>query len=232
MNPAKHSTKKRFLFILTSTDRIGPKQRPTGYEFSEVAHPYLAIVAEGGSVNFASPDGGAPPEDGFDPKDMASRIFRDSLGFRSLNASARLEQVELTAYDGIFFPGGLGPMLDLRADAKVKELVAQAHESGLVVGAVCHGPVALMDVTLSDGSNYLAGRRVAAFTSAEEQGHSEQDVPFMLDVAMTEQGALHTSAPPFHQHVVVDDRLVTGQNPASAAGVALAMLQVLGSDTD
>lgn len=226
MNPMR-TPKTRVLFIVTSTDRIGPYGTKTGYEFSEVAHPYLTFAAAGFRVDFASLKGGVPPEDGYDSRDSASAIFRQSSGFTRLNSSAPLVDVDLDPYDAVFFPGGLGPMVDMLNDAYVKRAIAQVYESGRVVGAVCHGPVALLDVPLSDGSMLLEGATVAAFTEAEEKGHSEHDVPFMLDDALRKQGARHTHADPFEVHVVVDGRLVTGQNPASAAGVATAMVRVI-----
>jgi len=221
------SNQPNVLFILTSAARIGPNERPTGYEFSEVAHPHLAFVANGYNVEFASLDGGRPPEDGYDSSDRASEIFRNSAAFEQLGQSQSLADTELENYDAIFFPGGLGPMVDMLHEPLVKRAIASTYESGRVVGAVCHGPVALMNVTMSDGSSFLGGKQVAAFTEAEEQGHSELDVPFMLDAALVDQGALHTHADPFQEHVVVHDRLVTGQNPASAAGVARAMMSVM-----
>jgi putative intracellular protease/amidase len=220
---------RRILFIVTSTNLIGPNRRATGYEFSEIAHPYLVFEQLGLQVDFASPAGGMPPEDGFDPTDPRSVAFRDGAGFQRLNSSLPLGSVDLDRYDAIYFPGGLGPMVDMLDNALVKRAIAQVYERGGIVGAVCHGPVALMNVTMSDGANFLEGRNVAAFTEAEEIGHSEKDVPFMLDAAMTDQGAHHTFAAPFEQHVVVDERLATGQNPASAAGVARAICSLLKS---
>jgi putative intracellular protease/amidase len=216
------------LFVVTSRAEIGPRRRPTGCEFSEVAHPYLAFVDAGFAVDFASPSGGRPPEDGYDATDAASAIFRHGPGFADLNASARPAEVAGHRYAAIFFPGGLGPMVDVHADPVVQRLVAGAAEAGKVVGAVCHGPVALLGVDLSEGRSFLTGRRVTGFTTAEEEGHSKDDVPFMLDEALGAAGALHGAAAPFQPHVVTDGRLVTGQTPASAAGVALAMIALLG----
>ena len=218
---------KRILFLVTSANLIGPNHRVTGYEFSEIAYPYLAFEESGHHVDFASLAGGLPPEDGYDPTDALSATFRNGAGFQRLNKSLPLGSVDLDGYDAIYFPGGLGPMVDMLHEPMVKLAIVDAYESGRIVGAVCHGPVALLNVTMSDGSNFLEGRNVAAFTEAEEIGHSEQDVPFMLDAALTDQGAQHTFAAPFEQHVVVDGQLVTGQNPASAAGVAHAMISLL-----
>lgn len=215
---------KSILFVITSTETIGPSNRPSGYEFSEVAHPYLVFTANGIQVDFASINGGSPPEDGFNIEDPASVIFRESIGFNELNESKKLDQVDLDQYDAIFFPGGLGPMSDMLHDPIVNKAVARFYETDRVVGAVCHGPVALLNVSLSDGTSLLEGKRVAAFTTQEEIGHSEHDVPFMLDSEMTKHGAIHSSADPFEKHVVIDGLLITGQNPASAAGVAQEMV--------
>lgn len=213
----------RVLFVLTSADRVGPRNRDTGYEFSEVAHPFLVLMAEGLTIDFASPKGGLPPEEGFDPSDQASLIFRNSTAFARLNCSQPIAEIDPGDYGALFFPGGLGPMVDLAEDPTVKGLVSSIHDQGGIIGAVCHGPAALLGVSLGDGTSLLADRGVAAFTTAEEVGHSADDVPFLLDVALTQQGARHSQAPPFQPHVVVDRQLVTGQNPASAAGVAAAM---------
>lgn len=219
----QHTT-KRILFVVTSTETIGPKIRPSGYEFSEVAHPYLVFTANDHRVDFASIRGGRPPEDGFNIKDPASVIFRESDGFNALNESKKLDEVDVDLYDAIFFPGGLGPMVDMLHDPVVKKTITHFYETDRVVGAVCHGPVAMLNVQLPDGTFLLEGMRVAAFTTAEEIGHSEHDVPFMLDAEMIKQGAVHTQANPFERHVVVDGLLITGQNPASASGVAQEMV--------
>lgn len=221
------ATENRVLFVLTSADRVGINNRRTGYEFSEVAHPYLTLATEGLSVDFASPAGGMPPEDGFDPNDKASLIFRNSEAFQRLNQSQRISEVDAANYQAVFFPGGLGPMVDLAVNPVAKQIAADTYDRGGVVAAVCHGPAALLGVTLNDGSSLVAGRNVSSFTTSEEVGHSADDVPFFLDAALTKEGAHHSQAPPFQPHVVVDGRLITGQNPASAAGTALALAHIL-----
>lgn len=222
----------KILFIVTSAARIGPHGRSTGYEFSEVAHPYLVFASDGHLVEFASPAGGLPPEDGYDPEDTASRIFRGGHGFRALAESTSLDDVDPRLYDAIFFPGGLGPMVDLAADRRAKEIVASAYDLGRIVGAVCHGPVALLGIKLTDGSELLGGRRVTGFSTAEEEGYSIDDVPFLLEDALGAAGAHYSAADPFAEHVVRDGRLITGQNPASAVGVAQAVLDAIASRAD
>jgi putative intracellular protease/amidase len=93
---------------------------------------------------------------------------------------------------------------------------------------VCHGPAALVGITLSDGTPLVQGKEVSAFTNTEEEAAGLTDaVPFLLQSRLEELGAKHTGAADFEPHVVTDGRLVTGQNPASATGVAQAVLAVL-----
>jgi hypothetical protein len=97
-----------------------------------------------------------------------------------------------------------------------------------VVAAVCHGPAALVGVTLSSGRPLVEGKSLAAFTDAEEAAAGLADVvPFLLQSRLEQLGAKHTGASVFQPHVVVDQRLVTGQNPASATDTARAVVAEL-----
>lgn len=219
---------KRILFIVTSADRIGPNNLETGYYFSEVSHPYLVFTANGHHVDFASIKGGEPPMVAFDESDTSNVIFRDSDGFARLNQSAPLADTDSAKFDAVYFPGGHGPMVDMVDNPVVKQAIARAYEEGGVIGAVCHGPAALLGVTLSDGSSLLEGRKVSSFSrEEEEQTYGVENVPFILDEALKREGVTYLSDPPLEPHVVTDGRLVTGQNPASAVGLAAAMLEAM-----
>ncbi len=221
---------KHILFIVTSTDKTGTANHTAGYEFSEVADPYFEFINKGFTVDFASILGGEPPFVGYDPTQKTSKNFKESNGFKRLGFSHRLSEIDITAYDAIFFPGGLGLMTDMVDNALVKEIIKEVYESNKVVGAVCHGPTALLNVTLSNGSNLLEGKRINSFTAAEEKIDKHKlgsVIPFMLDDELTKQGAIFLSGEPFESYVVTDDKLITGQNPASASAVAQAMIALM-----
>ncbi|MBL4710487.1 MAG: type 1 glutamine amidotransferase domain-containing protein, partial [Flavobacteriales bacterium] len=132
--------------------------------------------------------------------------------------------------DAIFFPGGLGLMTDMVDNPLVKEVIKKVYENEKVIGAVCHGPSALLNVILSDGSNLLKGKKINSFTKAEEEEdkHTLGDViPFMLDEELIKQGALFSYDKPFESYVINDGNIITGQNPASASKVALKMIDLL-----
>ena len=221
---------KHVLFIVTSTNVTGTGKHPAGYEFSEVAEPYKVFVESGFTVDFASPKGGVPPFVGYDEGQEVSREFKEGPGFKRLNFSHKLVDIDPDVYDAIFFPGGLGPMTDLVDGPLLKSIIKKVYESGKVVGAVCHGPVALLNVELSNGKFLVSGKRVNSFTEIEEEedGHKLGDmIPFLLDEALMEQGGIFSCEAPFKVHVVRDGNLVTGQNPASATGVAEEMIRVM-----
>ena len=121
-------------------------------------------------------------------------------------------------------------MWDFKDDSVVKDFVREIYENGGVVGAVCHGPAALVDVKLSNGAYLVDGKRISAFSDAEEEAAGlTAVVPFLLETELVKHGARYTKAGLWQTHVVRDGRLVTGQNPASAAGVGEAMAKLVAS---
>jgi len=220
---------KHVLFVVTNAGKIGPHERPTGFFFPEIAHPFEVLDRAGIAVEFASPQGGQTPHDGFDGSDPAQATFLDSAAFRRLNRSRRLSEVDVLDYDAVFFPGGLGPMVDITGNPEVQALVRRAWDAGKIVAAVCHGPAALLGVTLADGTPLVRGRQVTGFSTAEEDGYARADVPFDLESALRGEGAVYEAAAPWQPHLKVDGRLITGQNPASGTLVGEAIVAALRS---
>ncbi|WP_197680357.1 type 1 glutamine amidotransferase domain-containing protein [Mycolicibacterium rutilum] len=206
---------------------IGPHNRATGFFFPEIAHPFRTLDRAGIAVEFASPLGGTPPEDGFDGTDSEQTDFLDSKAYRRLSRSRKLSEVDVLDYDAVFFPGGLGPMVDITGNPEVQGVVVAAWNAGLIVSAVCHGPSAFLGVTLDDGNPFVKGRRLTSFSTAEEAGYADEDVPFDLETALREEGALYESTDPWQPKAVVDGRLITGQNPQSGGLVGEALVEAL-----
>lgn len=226
---AMSTAAKRVLFVLTSHDRKGDK--PSGFFLSEATHPHAVLTAAGFTVEFVSPRGGAAPldPDGFDLADPVNAAFWSDPTLRAAVEQTRTpREVVADDYAAIFFAGGHGAMWDLPGHAGLQALTARIYAAGGVVGAVCHGPAGLVDVRLSDGRYLVADKDVAAFTNEEERAvHLEEVVPFLLADRLVERGARHHPAPNWQPKVVVSERLVTGQNPASATGVGEAIVRLL-----
>lgn len=218
---------KRILIAMTSHDRKGDTGQPTGAYLPEIAHPYDVFTKAGYDVELASVRGGRVPLDGTDDPDAVSAAFLRDVSAR-LHASLASSAIDPSRYDAIVFAGGHGAMWDLPNDAAFAKAAAAIYERGGVVAAVCHGPAALVNIQLSNGQYLLAGKDVAGFTNEEERAVKlDKVVPFLLEDAMVARGAKFHGAAMWQPQVVASERLVTGQNPASATGVAERVVDVL-----
>ena len=222
-------TMKKILLVLTSQDTLGDTGEATGYNVAEASHPWKVFRDAGYFVDFASIAGGQPPRDEVQEDDPVQVEFtQDETVKASLYNTPRVSVVDPSQYDAVYLVGGHGTMWDFTGDADLQKLIASVYNSGGVVGAVCHGPSGLVDVELGTGVALLSGRKVAAFTNAEEEAVAKQDVvPYLLQDKLEEQGATVKLADNWEENVQVDERLVTGQNPQSAEGVAKEMTKLL-----
>jgi putative intracellular protease/amidase len=220
--------KPKVLIIVSNANAIGPKHKRTGNFLPEVAHPYAEFNRAGYQIDFASLTGDTPYLDALnladDPDNLA---FLTGNGWAAMQKAVKLSDVDVSAYDAIFIPGGLAPMVDMPENALLKKVIAETYERNAVVGAVCHGPVSLLNVKLSDGSYLVNGRNITSFTTEEEDNYARKDVPFDLQTALTEQGAIFHTGAPWSANSIADGNLVTGQNPASAKGVGEKMVTIL-----
>ncbi len=212
------------LIVVTSHGKMGDTGKQTGYYLPEVAHPYAALIEKGIQVDVASPQGGKAPVDpkSIDLKDPINKAMWETKATRAkLDNTLKLSELDPAQYGAIIFAGGHGTMWDFADDKDIQRLSRQIYEkNGGVVAAVCHGPAALVNVTLSNGQPLVKGKNVAAFSNDEEAAAGLTKVmPFLLETALIEKGANYSKAALWAKHVMVDGHLVTGQNPASAKGV-------------
>lgn len=219
---------KKILIIVSNANVIGPNNRRTGTFLSEVAHPYFEFAKKNYQVDFVSLTGDTPYLDALNlADDPANLAFLTGKGWADMQKAGKLADVNVANYDAIFIPGGLAPMVDMPDSILIKKVVVETYERDAVVGAVCHGPVSLLNAKLSDGTYIVKGKNIASFTDEEEKNYASADVPFLLQTALTGQGAIYHTTPPWTANSVADGNLVTGQNPASAKGVAEKMIELL-----
>lgn len=217
------------LIVLTSHGTKGNTGDPTGYYLGEVTHPLAVFEAAGIPVEFASVQGGEPPVDGLDLDDATNARYWNDPAFRAaIRATPKVADIDPSRYGAVLYAGGHGTVWDFPENPDVQRIGRAIWQAGGVVGAVCHGPTALVNLTLDDGTYLVAGKRVAAFTDEEERAVGlEHVVPFLLASTLQQRGAIHVPAANWQAQVVTDGRLVTGQNPASAHGVGEAMVAAL-----
>lgn len=223
----------KILMVLTSHDRLGETGQKTGFWLEEFAAPYYVFKDAGAEVVLASPRGGQPP---LDPKSDAAdaqtpatlRFNNDTAAIAELAQTRPLADVLDEDVDAVFYPGGHGPLWDLSEDADSIRLIETRFAAGKPVAAVCHGPAVLRHAQGTLSQPLVKDKRVTGFTNAEEAAVELTDiVPFLLEDELKAKGANFEAAPPFQPHVVVDGRLITGQNPASSEPAARALLELL-----
>lgn len=216
------------LIVLTSHTALGNTGKATGFYFDEMAAPYWALIDAGHDVSIASIAGGAGEHDPGSVNTDASkrpkavtRFLESSEAMAKLSNTPAIATVDASRYDAIFLPGGHGTMYDFPQNEALAAAASAIWQANGVVGAVCHGPAGLIGATRADGKPIVDGLRVNAFTDAEEAAVNLTDeMPFLLETRLRQQGALFEKVDNFQPHAVRDGRLITGQNPASAPLVA------------
>jgi len=219
------------LIVVTSHDQMGKTNEPTGFWLSELTHPYFVIKDAGYDLVIASIKGGNAPIDprSVDTTDQINqRFLNDPRLMKLVSNSRKLSNVNSTSFSAVLFSGGHGAMWDFPGNADVNDVSKTIYESGGVVGAVCHGPAALSDIMLSNGEYLINGKQFAAFTNEEEtMVELDKVVPFMLADRLIKRGGKIVSAKPWQSNAVIDNRVVTGQNPQSAHRVGELIVEAL-----
>lgn len=221
------------LMVLTSHERLGDTGKKTGFWLEEFAAPYYVLKDAGARIILASPKGGQPP---IDPKSEdpaaqteATHRFRQDKELQAkLADTVLLSSLSHEEFDAVFYPGGHGPLWDLSEDRDSITLIESMYAAGKPVAAVCHAPGVFRHTRLHNGCPLVEGKRVTGFANTEEQAVELTDiVPFLVEDALKGAGGIYSRGPDWQPYVLVDHHLITGQNPASSAPAAQALLKLL-----
>lgn len=217
----------KILFILTSHDRL-LNGEPTGLWLEEHAVPFLAFTRAGHEVVVTSVAGGRVPVDPMSsPSPAQELIWHDAIA--ALADTPAFDTLDASGFDAVYLPGGHGTVFDLPYHRKLHELLFAFDATDRVIAAVCHAPAVFAGMRWADGTPFIYGRHVAAFTDSEERAvNGTAKVPFLLETRLNDLGAIHLAADDWSSNAVRDGRLVTGQNPQSSAAVAAQVLALLG----
>lgn len=221
------------LMVLTSHDQMGDTGHKTGFWLEEFTAPYYVFRDAGAHITLATPKGGQPPVDPNSEApdaltDSTRRFSEDAHGKEALASTRKLSDVDVSKFDAIFYPGGHGPLWDLVDNPQSMALIKAAYEQDKVIGAVCHAPAVFRNIEIKPGQNLVGGRTVTGFSNSEEEAVGLIDVvPFLLEDMLKENSAEYSRGEDWAPHIVVDGKLITGQNPASSEGAAKAVVQAL-----
>ncbi|MFV8225639.1 type 1 glutamine amidotransferase domain-containing protein [Christiangramia aquimixticola] len=225
--------KKNVLFVLTSHDELGDTGEKTGFWIEEFAAPYYNLLDKGVNITVASPKGGQAP---IDPRSKANasqteatkRYFNDKKVQEVIANTVKLDKVNASDYDAVFYPGGHGPLWDLAEDKTSIKLIETFNSQKKPIAFVCHAPGVLKDVKNENGEALVKGKKVTGFTNEEEKAvQLTEVVPFLLEDMLKEHGAIFSQAENWTPYSVQDGNLITGQNPASSGEVAEKLYKAL-----
>jgi putative intracellular protease/amidase len=224
---------KKILMVLTSHDELGNTGQKTGFWVEEFAAPYYAFIDAGVEVTLASPQGGQAP---IDPTstledfqtEATTRYDNDPAAQAKIATTVELSTLNESDFDGVFYPGGHGPLWDLTDNTDSINLIESFLKAGKAVAAVCHASAALLNVKQVSGEFAIKGKAVTGFTNSEEEAvQLTEVVPFLLEDELIKRGGEYEKAEDWHAFVVQDDLIITGQNPASSALAAEKLLAQL-----
>ncbi|MBI3292118.1 MAG: type 1 glutamine amidotransferase domain-containing protein [Elusimicrobia bacterium] len=223
---------KKVLIVVTSHDVLGKTGRATGFWLSELAYPYEQLQQAGFQVEIASPQGGRPP---LEPSrlDAVSQKFMDvPKEVAKLNQTIPLSAIQRESYRGVLFVGGNGAMFDFFHNDDATRIAQVVWDNGGVVAALGEGAIALLDVRSSNGRFLLEGKKVTCFSQAEQKDTQErageQDIGWtVLEWELQKRGAIVENFYMWEPNVIVNGRLLTGQNPASAPRLAKEFVALL-----
>lgn len=218
----------KVLMVVTNNDQLGNTGSKTGVYLSEFLHPYNAFKQAGFDIDIASPKGGIAPLDPHSLSDMES-----SRAEELLSKTLPLNTVDKNHYDAVLVVGGHGTMWDLPDNSELHSIIRSTAKAGGIVSSVCHGSSVLAKIKKEDGGYLLAGKRVTGFSNAEESTvGADKVVPFLVESALIECGALYESADIFQAKVVQDGQFITGQNPASSEALAQKICDCINSESE
>lgn len=223
---------KKILIIVTNHATLGETDQANGTYSVEITHPISVFTQAGYDYDIASIHGGQAPIYGTDTEDdeVNTKILNDNNFKERFNNTISVNDINVSDYDAIFYPGGFGLLSDLANNADFAKLSAQHFEDGGIVSAVCHGPAGLLPIKLSNGESLIADKTVTGFTREEEVDFgSINDIPYLLEESLTRTASSFIKKQPWQVHVIDDERVITGQNPQSAHNVAKAVVKRLSS---
>ncbi|SPO06332.1 related to NonF protein, involved in nonactin biosynthesis [Cephalotrichum gorgonifer] len=233
------SPPRRALIAVTSAQAtLFEGKETTGLFITEALHPYEVLTAAGFEVDLASETGSYTPDwlsqqpDFLNGDNLAT--WQDTKsGFRKkLDNMPKAADLDGSRYGVFFASAGHAALIDYPTATSLQKIAEQVWANGGIVSSVCHGPAIFANV-LDTATNepLIRGKTITGFTSEAEStmGISAELASWgkeLVEELASRLGAKYTrSAGVWDDFHVVDGRLVTGQNPASATSTARAVVE-------
>ncbi|KAG7194586.1 plasma membrane heat shock protein [Scheffersomyces spartinae] len=205
----------------------------TGLFVVEALHPFNVFRKRGIDVVFASETGNY----GIDEHSLASDFLNgqdkedfenpDSEFSKALKNIKKASDIKADEFDIFFASAGHATLFDYPKATTLQKIAGEIYERDGVVSAVCHGPAIFDGLIDPLTKEYLIkDKKITGFTDIGEEMlgvdgiMKKQNLLSVEDVAK-KCGAIYVAPPgPWDDFSIVDGRIVTGVNPASATTTA------------
>ncbi len=227
----KVNTGDKILFVVSNQHTYGNTSINTANHFGEIVLAYDVLIKEGYEVDFVSPKGGAIPIGYLQTSDSIKKKYLydfDLMG--RLKNTQKPEQINPDNYRAVYYSGGGAAMFGVPENEAIQKIVTQIYSSNGIVSAVCHGTAGIVNLKNNDGSYMYENKEVNGFPDIFEnkKGQYYQTFPFSIEEIIKERGGKFSySEKGWDNYYKVDGRLITGQDPSSAATVAKEILKKL-----
>jgi putative intracellular protease/amidase len=228
----KNIMSKKILVVLTSVEKYPNLERATGLWLGEAVHFVKKVQEAGYELDYVSPEGGYTP---IDPHSLAMadpvdwEWYQKKEFMNRLGATLKPSEVNPDDYVAIYYTGGHGVIWDFPENEALQSISQKIYEKGGFVSSVCHGAAGLLNIKLSNGLLLVKDKEVTGFSNEEEKlAELDKFVPFLTETELVARGAIYKKADePWAAFAVEDQRLITGQNPASGGAVADLLIAAL-----
>ncbi|KAJ5668693.1 ThiJ/PfpI [Penicillium macrosclerotiorum] len=232
-------SRKALIAVTSAKASLFNGKETTGLFITEALHPFKVPVGAGFEVDLASETGTYTPDwlsqqpDFLSSEDLEIWNNVDSDFRKKLDNMPKASELDGSQYGLFYASAGHAALIDYPTAHGLQKIAEQVWASGGVVASVCHGPAIFANIIdQSTREPIIKGKRITGFTT-----EAENTMGIMADLRswnteMVEElsarlGATYErSSGIWDDFHVVDGRLVTGQNPASATSTAKAAVKV------
>jgi putative intracellular protease/amidase len=218
------------LIIISSYSKLDSNTNKTGVWVQDIAVPYFIFKDAGEVITVASPKGGEIFPDKISlsnavASEASLRFQQDAQAMYHLTHSLPLHELKAKDFDLVFVVGGYECFWNFDVNDDFKKVLEDFEKQKKPIALVGYSVAALLELVTDGGKPFVKGRSLTCFSNSEERSaHLKDKPPFSLELKLVSLGALYSKGPDFSNHVVVDENIITGQNPASSAEAAKQIL--------
>ncbi len=222
---------KRVVMIVSNAHHYGDTDIPTGNSFAEIVTAYDVFDQAGYSIDLVSPQGGAVPLAYINTADpLEKRYVYDADFMYALAHTHKSAELRSSDYEAIYYVGGGSVMFETPEDGAVQRLAMDIYEKNEgIIAAVCHGTAGIAHLKTSDGKYLVDGKTISGFPDSFERQDAAyfKTFPFLIQETIESRGGNFEFTEANESFVVVDGRLITGQNHLSGGEIAEEIVKQL-----